>query len=225
VSIRPPDLLDSKPQLRVYQIYPLGKVCVLFACPLILLVLRFACRFKVVLGTARTTQIGGGVTVAKVQRSPCGVVVGQHNVDPPQIELSPTLIERLRANPSGFHHCRSCPPAASSPGVLNGNQTASSFFSARFRSSLQQVRYITVSSRHPLSFPPNPKPSRTLNRRQFGQQQAPVRQLWRNLSFYNLAPKIYIFSHIGPCNLGSSIAFTVFSSVSIRSYCVSFVLA
>jgi hypothetical protein len=62
VSIRPPDLLDSEPQLRVYQIYPLGKVCVLFACPL---VLRFACRFKDVLGTARTTQIGGGVTVAK----------------------------------------------------------------------------------------------------------------------------------------------------------------
>ena len=37
---------------------------------LFLLVLRFACRFKVVLGTARTTQIGGGVTVAKAQRSP-----------------------------------------------------------------------------------------------------------------------------------------------------------
>jgi len=36
VSIRPPDLLDSEPQLRVYQIYPLGKVCVLFACPLVL---------------------------------------------------------------------------------------------------------------------------------------------------------------------------------------------
>jgi len=71
---------------------------------LFLLVLRFACRFKVVLGTARTTQIGGGVTVAKAQRSPCGVVVGQHNVDPPQIELSPTLIERSGANPSGFHH-------------------------------------------------------------------------------------------------------------------------
>ena len=71
---------------------------------LFLLVLRIACRFKVVLGTARTTQIGGGVTVAKAQRSPCGVVVGQHNVDPPQIELSPTLIERSGANPSGFHH-------------------------------------------------------------------------------------------------------------------------
>jgi hypothetical protein len=69
-----------------------------------LLVLRFACRFKDVLGTARTTQIGGGVTVAKAQSSPCGVVVGQHNVDPPQIELSPTLIERSGANPSGFHH-------------------------------------------------------------------------------------------------------------------------
>jgi hypothetical protein len=68
-----------------------------------LLVLRFACRFKVVLGTARTTQIGGGVTVAKAQRNPCGVVVRQHNVDPPQIELSPTLIERSGANPSGFH--------------------------------------------------------------------------------------------------------------------------
>ena len=76
---------------------------------LFLLVLRIACRFKVVLGTARTTQIGGGVTVAKAQRSPCGVVVGQHNVDPPQIELSPTLIERSGANPSGFHQCfRSC---------------------------------------------------------------------------------------------------------------------
>ena len=100
MSIRPPDLLDSEPQLHVYQIYPLGKVCVLFACPL---VLRFACRFKVVLGTARTTQIGGGVTVAKAQCSPCGVVVGQHNVDPPKIELPPTLIERSGANPSGFH--------------------------------------------------------------------------------------------------------------------------
>jgi hypothetical protein len=87
----------------VYQIYPLGKVCVLFACPLVL-VLRFACRFKVVLGTARTKQIGGGVTVAKAQGSPCGVAVGQHNIDPPQIELSPTLIKRSGANPSGFHH-------------------------------------------------------------------------------------------------------------------------
>jgi hypothetical protein len=37
---------------------------------LFLLVLRFACRFKVVLGTARTTQIGGGVTVAKAQHNP-----------------------------------------------------------------------------------------------------------------------------------------------------------
>src|SRR6185437_15403032 len=71
---------------------------------LFLLVLRIACRFKVVLGTARTTQIGGGVTVVKTQRSPCGVVVGQHNVDPPQIELSPTLIERSGTNPSGFYH-------------------------------------------------------------------------------------------------------------------------
>jgi hypothetical protein len=69
-----------------------------------LLVLLFACRFKVVLGTTRTTQIGGGVTVAKAQRSPCGVVVGQHNVDPPQIVLSPTLIEKSGANPSMFHH-------------------------------------------------------------------------------------------------------------------------
>jgi hypothetical protein len=104
VSIRPPDLLDSEPQLRVYQIYPLGKVYVLFLVHLFLFVLRFACRFKVVLGTTRTTQIGGGVTIAKAQRSPCGVVVGQHNVDPPQIELSPTLIERTGTNPSGFHH-------------------------------------------------------------------------------------------------------------------------
>jgi hypothetical protein len=71
-----------------------------------LFVLQFACRFKVVLGTARTTQIGGSVTVAKAQCSPCGVVVGQHNVDPPQIELSPTLIERLGANPSGFYHVK-----------------------------------------------------------------------------------------------------------------------
>jgi hypothetical protein len=71
---------------------------------LFLLVLRFACRFKVVLGTTRKTQIGGGVTVAKAHHSPCGVVVGQHNVDPPQIALSPTLIEKLGANPCGFHH-------------------------------------------------------------------------------------------------------------------------
>jgi hypothetical protein len=78
-------------------------ICCLLV-PLFLLVLEFACRFKVVFGTARTTQIGGGVTVAKAQRSPCGVVVGQHNVDPPQIELSPTLIERSGANPNGFHH-------------------------------------------------------------------------------------------------------------------------
>jgi hypothetical protein len=77
-------------------------VCCLLV-PLFLLVFRFACRFKVVLVTARTTQNGGGVTVAKAQRNPCGVVVGQHNVDLPQIELSPTLIERSGANPSGFH--------------------------------------------------------------------------------------------------------------------------
>jgi hypothetical protein len=75
-----------------------------FLVHLFLLVLQFAWRFKVVLGTARTTQIGGGVTVAKAQRIPCGVVVGQLNVDPPQIALSPTLIERSGANPSGFHH-------------------------------------------------------------------------------------------------------------------------
>jgi hypothetical protein len=67
VSISQPDLLDSDPQLRVYQIYPLGKVCVLFACPLVLARLRFACRFNVVLGTARTAQIGSGVTIAKAQ--------------------------------------------------------------------------------------------------------------------------------------------------------------
>jgi hypothetical protein len=71
---------------------------------LFLLVLRFACRFKVVLGTARTTQIGGDVTVAKAQLNPCGVVVGQHNVDPPQIALSPTLIEKSGAKSNGFHH-------------------------------------------------------------------------------------------------------------------------
>jgi hypothetical protein len=70
VSIRPSDLLDSEPQLRVYQISPLGKVCVLFACPLVLACSSISCRFKVVLGTARTTQIGCGVTVAKAQRSP-----------------------------------------------------------------------------------------------------------------------------------------------------------
>jgi hypothetical protein len=79
-----------------------------FLVHLFLLVLRFACRFKVLLGTARTTQIGGGVTVAKAQRSPCGVVFGQHNVDTPQIELSPTLIERSGANPSGFYHVSYC---------------------------------------------------------------------------------------------------------------------
>jgi hypothetical protein len=36
VSIKPSDLLDSEPQLRVYQIYPLGKIYVMFACPLVL---------------------------------------------------------------------------------------------------------------------------------------------------------------------------------------------
>ena len=63
MSIRPPVCLIQDSKL-VYRIHPLGKVCVLFACPL---VLRFACRFKVVLGTTRTTQIGGGVAVAKAQ--------------------------------------------------------------------------------------------------------------------------------------------------------------
>jgi hypothetical protein len=86
-----------------------------------LLVLRFACRFNVVLGTARTTQIGGGVIVAKAQRSPCGVVVGQHNVDPPQIELSPTLIKRSGANPQRVPSC--------------GNQSKV-FFGERFYQSL-----------------------------------------------------------------------------------------
>ena len=36
VSIRPPDLLDSEPQTCVYRIHPLGKIRVLFACPLVL---------------------------------------------------------------------------------------------------------------------------------------------------------------------------------------------
>jgi hypothetical protein len=53
VSIRPPDLLDSEPQLRVYQIYP------------------------------------------------------------PQIELSPSLIERSGANPSRFHQVRPVLPRLS----------------------------------------------------------------------------------------------------------------
>ena len=36
VSIRPPDLFDSEPQTCVYRIHPLGKIRVLFACPLVL---------------------------------------------------------------------------------------------------------------------------------------------------------------------------------------------
>ena len=75
-----------------------------------------------VLGTTRTTQIGGGVTVAKAQRSPCDVVVGQHNVDPPQIELSPNLIERSGANPSGFHQVQWCGSGAFVP--KNSNKTS-----------------------------------------------------------------------------------------------------
>jgi hypothetical protein len=103
-----------------------------------LLVLRFACRFKVVLGTARTTQIGGGVTVAKAQRSPCGVVVGQHNVDPPQIELSPTLIERSGASPSGFHQFL----ATDAPDPLHSTQN-SSFMTFRTVSLVHESRYKT----------------------------------------------------------------------------------
>jgi len=103
VLIRPPVCLIQNPKLVCIRFILWARSVCCLLVHLFLLVLRFACRFKVVLGTARTTQIGGGVSVAKAQRSPCGVVVRQHNVDPPQIELSPTLIERSGANPSGFH--------------------------------------------------------------------------------------------------------------------------
>jgi hypothetical protein len=53
-SVRAPDYLYSEPQTRVYQIHPLDKVCALFACPLVLACSSIACRFGVVLGTART---------------------------------------------------------------------------------------------------------------------------------------------------------------------------
>ena len=110
MSIRPPVcLIQNSNFVCIRFILWARSVCYLLV-HLFLLALRFACKFKVVLGTARTTQIGGGVTVAKAQRSPCGVVVGQHNVDPPQIELSPTLIERSGANPSGFHQNAPNPP-------------------------------------------------------------------------------------------------------------------
>ena len=102
--IQPPVSLYSEPHFRSIQDEFLLSLAISVLVHLFLRVLQFACRFKVVLGTARITQIGGGVTVAKTQRSPCGDVVGQHNVDPPQIELSPTLIERSGTNSSGFYH-------------------------------------------------------------------------------------------------------------------------
>jgi hypothetical protein len=103
-SIRPPDLLDSEPQLRVYHIYPLGKVCVLLACPFVLTCSSICLQVQGCSWHSKNNTNWRRCNVAKAQRSPCGVVVGQHNVDPPQIELSPTLIERSGANPSGFHH-------------------------------------------------------------------------------------------------------------------------
>ena len=104
MSIRPPVCLIQNPKLVCIRFIVWARSVCCLLVHLFLLVLLFACRFKVVLGIARATQIGGGVTVAKAQCSPCGVVVGQHNVDPPQIELSPTLIERSRTNPNRFHH-------------------------------------------------------------------------------------------------------------------------
>ena len=90
--MQPPVSLYSKPHFRSIQAeFLIISLTISVLVHLFLRVLQFACRFKVVLGTARITQIGGGVTVAKTQRSPCGVVVGQNNVDPPQIELSPPL--------------------------------------------------------------------------------------------------------------------------------------
>jgi hypothetical protein len=56
-----------------------------FACYLVLACSSIACRFKAVLGTARTTTTGAGVTIAKAQH-PCGCCsrVAQHR-PPPQI--------------------------------------------------------------------------------------------------------------------------------------------
>ena len=67
VSVRPPDLLDSEFQLRVYHIYPLARSVGCLLVHLFLLVLRFARRFKVVLGTTRITQSGGDVIIIKAQ--------------------------------------------------------------------------------------------------------------------------------------------------------------
>jgi hypothetical protein len=68
---------------------------------LFLLVLRFACRFKFVLGTARTTQIGGGVTVAKAQRSPCGVVSDSTTSILLKLSYPPLLSKDPEQTPAG----------------------------------------------------------------------------------------------------------------------------
>jgi hypothetical protein len=132
VSIRPPVcLIQNSNFMCIRFILRARSVCYLLV-HLFLPALRFACRFKVVLGTARTTQIEGGVTVAKAQRNPCGVVVGQHNIDPPQIELSPTLIERSGTNPSGFYQTISASGSLSKP--------APSFIRRRFGSPIVRAR-------------------------------------------------------------------------------------
>ena len=105
MSTRPPNLLDSEPQTCVYRIHPLGKVCVLFACPLVLAYTLICLQVQGCSWHSKKTQIGGSVTVAKAQRCPCGVVVRQHNVDPPQIELSPHSHRKIRSKPQRVPSC------------------------------------------------------------------------------------------------------------------------
>jgi hypothetical protein len=67
---RQPVLLDSEPQTRVYQIHPLDKVCVLFACPLVLTCSSICLQVQGCSWHSKNNTIGGGVTVATVQLQP-----------------------------------------------------------------------------------------------------------------------------------------------------------
>jgi hypothetical protein len=76
VSARPPEYLKQDPNF-------IGSVCVcLLSCSCLF---SIACRFKAVLGTARATTSGAGVTMTKAQH-PCGCYsqIAQRR-PPPQI--------------------------------------------------------------------------------------------------------------------------------------------
>jgi hypothetical protein len=70
VSARPPVLLDSEPQLRVYRFHPWQGLCTVCLSTCSCLFFDLLAGSRLFLARQEQQQIGVGVTVAKAQR-PC----------------------------------------------------------------------------------------------------------------------------------------------------------